>query len=125
MREPPCRCGHGKGPGLRFRIPGPSLWWRHGDSNPEPPACKAGLRNAFVLLFHNIFSGPGRIWGAPVRGERGVILARYPSAGSAGLRASQSASSHLDPFEYFVGSLMTKATVSMGTKIAWPAPPPT
>ena len=34
--------GKAKGPGLRFRIPGPSLWWRHGDSNPEPPACKAG-----------------------------------------------------------------------------------
>ena len=34
--------GNAKGPGPRFRDPGPFLWWRHGDSNPEPPACKAG-----------------------------------------------------------------------------------
>lgn len=25
-----------------MRLSGTSLWWRHGDSNPEPPACKAG-----------------------------------------------------------------------------------
>jgi hypothetical protein len=25
-----------------FPLAGTFLWWRHGDSNPEPPACKAG-----------------------------------------------------------------------------------
>ena len=37
---------------------GPLSWWRHGESNPGPPACKLAARPAFAVAEH-VRDAPG------------------------------------------------------------------